>query len=260
MGTQLIQVVAAEFGDQPARELSRAQHRSAIGGKSTQIEGAGDEAVIEGGIVGDKGSRGRSIEPARKGPQRASLGGRFCDHRVVDTGQCDDRARQLSRWLHQGLEAVDDPQPRNPDRPDLENRRTLDIEAGRLEVDHDEIRGCDLLIGHVEFGIRSKVARAQPIGERLRRPIQREPHDAASQPWIDRGLDREQLLGEFHEPHGLPAVSEPIQGTLHPFGFGGCHEFGTAGGGAAQPCHKATTRAPGRFVTARFRFRIVAAL
>ena len=208
---QLIQVVAAEFGDQPARKLSSTQHRSAIGGKSTQIEGAPDEPVIEGRIVGDKRSRGRSIEPANKRPQCASLRGRFCDHRVVDTGQCDDRARQLSRWPHQGFEAIGDSQPRNPDRPDLENRRAIDIEAGRLEVNHDEIRGCDLPTGHVEFGARSKVARIQPIGERLRRPIQREAHDAASERWIDRGLDREQPLGELDESHGLPALAEPIQ-------------------------------------------------
>ena len=66
VSTQLIQVVAAEFGDQPARKFSGTQHRSAIGGKSTRIEGAADEPVIEGRIVGDEGRRGRSIEPANK--------------------------------------------------------------------------------------------------------------------------------------------------------------------------------------------------
>ncbi len=211
VGAQVIEVVAAEFGDQPARELSSTQHRSAIGGKPTQIEGAADEPVIEGRVVGDKGSRGRSIEPASKRLQRTPLRGRFCNHLVADSGQCDDRARQLSRRPHQGLETVDDPQPRNPDRPNLENRRAIDIEAGRLEIDHDEIRGGKALTGHVEFGARSKIARAQTIGERLRRPIQREAHDAASERWIDFGFGREQLLGEFDEPHRLPAVAEPIQ-------------------------------------------------
>ena len=211
VSAQLIQVVAAEFGDQPARKFSGTQHRSAIGGKSTQIEGAADEPVIEGRIVGDEGRRGRSIEPANKGPQRAPLCGGFCDHRVVDARQCDDRARQLPRRPQQGLEAVDDPQLRNPNRPDFENRRAVDIEAGRLEVDDNKIRGRDLSIGHFDFVTRPKVARAQRIGERLCRPIQCDAHDAASEYRIDRSLGREQLLGEFDEIHGFPAVSEPIQ-------------------------------------------------
>ncbi len=211
VGTQVIQVVAAEFGDQSTRKLSSTQHGSAIGGKPTQIEGAADEPVIEGRIVGDKRSRGRSIEPASKRLQRTPLRGRFCNHLVANSGQCDDRARQLSGRSYQGFEAVDDPQPRNPNRPDLENRRAIDIEAGRLEIDHDEIRGGKALTGHVEFGARSKIARAQTIGERLRRQIQREAHDAASERWIYFGFDREQLLGKLNEPHGLPAVAEPIQ-------------------------------------------------
>ncbi len=211
VGTQVIQVVAAEFRDQPTRKLSGTQHDSAIGGKPTQIEGTADEPVIEGRIVGDKRSRGRSIEPVNERLQRASLRGRFCNHRVADTGQCDDCARQLFGRPHQSLEAVDDSQPRNPNRPDLEDRCALDIEAGRLEIDHDESRGGKALAGDVEFSVRSKVTRAQSIGERLRRPIQREAHDAASERWIDFGFGREQLLGEFDEPHGLPAVAEPIQ-------------------------------------------------
>jgi len=225
VGTNAIQVVAAELGDQSPRELSSTQHRSAIAGKPAQIESAGDEPVIEGSIVGDERSRRRSIEPARERPQRTSRRGRFCDHRIVNTGQCDDRARQLSGRPHQGLEAIGDPQPRNPHRPDLENRSTVDIEAGRLEIDHHKIRSCDLLIGHFEFSARSKIAGVQPIRERLRGPIQREAHNAASERWIHFGLDREQLLREFDEPHGCTALAEPIQGTPHHFGRGGCHGF-----------------------------------
>jgi hypothetical protein len=211
VSTQLIQVVAAEFGDQPARKFSGTQHHPAIGGKSTRLEGAADEPVIEGRIVGDEGRRGRSIEPANKGPQRASLRGGFCDHRVVNARQCDDRARQLPRRPQQSLEAVDDPQLRKPNRPDFENRRAVGIEAGRLEVDDDEIRGRDLSIGHFDFVTRPEVARAQRIGERLRCPIQCDAHDAASEYRIDRSLGREQLLGEFDEIHGFPAFPEPIQ-------------------------------------------------
>jgi len=211
VGTQVIQVVTAELGHQPARELSRAEHRTAVGGKPTQIECTARESVIEGRIVGDEGRRGRSIEPARERAQRALRCGGLGDHRVTDPGQCDDRARHSTRRAQQGFEAVDDAQLRDPDRADLEDRRALDVEAGRLEVDDDEIGGCDALLGDLELAGGPQIRGTESVGQRMRRAVERETHDATRERWIDRAVAREQLACDLDEIHGLSAGAEPIQ-------------------------------------------------
>jgi hypothetical protein len=129
----------------------------------------------------------------------------------VNSGQRNDRARQLSGRPHQGLEAIRYAQTRNPNRTDLENGRTRRAETRGLEIDDDEIRRFDRLLGEFAFRVGTKIAWVELLGKRPGRAIQRQRHHASRQRGIDRSIDREQVLREFDQPHGLAGFTQPIQ-------------------------------------------------
>ncbi len=102
-------------------------------------------------------------------------------------------------------------QPRDPDRTDLEDRRALDVETRRLEIDDDEIRVRDRAIGDLVLGALAKIGRLQPVGEQVRRAVQRESDHATRERGIDRRLGREQLPRQLDDPDRLAALSEPME-------------------------------------------------
>jgi hypothetical protein len=163
----VIEVVAAEPRQQPAREPLRAQHRDGRCGRALPFERAAQERVVEARIVRDPRRAARFAEPARETRERALRGRRGREQRVVDARQRDDRGRQRSgTWRpHERLEVRRRPQVLDAHGADLDHGVVRARQTGRLDVHHREARARERQLGHRALLGRSQRGNRELVGQ-----------------------------------------------------------------------------------------------
>ncbi len=194
---------------QPPREPDRIEHRSRAAAAGELLDGTVEEADVEAGVVRDEWNVPGELEKATEGeldPWRAA------QLLLPDPGQRGDEPWQHRPGVDECLEGLHDLERANADGPDLADAAGSRGEAGRLQVEDDEL-------GLLERRVRVRVA-----GEPHARADEREARvsvDHVAQQRArqrdGRSLEREEhsscLLGGNRPVLGLDELDQPVRGV-----------------------------------------------